>query len=253
MRMTIDHSRAWAIALALGLTLFPSSGHAARRRARPATAVPAPSPARLPVNLVGRWSGDGSAQDTVGGHNGSLVGVKFAPGRFGQAFSFDGHAYVSIPFSLDFDFTPADRFTVSAWVKPAAVGTYQAIFVKDVPGGPWEWGIIIDPQNHFYTGKNANDVAQSKTTIKPGTWYHVAVTYDNGAVEMYVNGKLENQAKGVSIGQSLGGIALGHKGDKALPKEDPDWYKGLIDEVRLYNRALTASEIQALYRNGAAL
>ncbi len=240
-------------ALALAVTLLPSLALAAPRR-RLATKTPAPGATRPPVSLVGRWSGDGNAKDSANGHDGALMnGAGFAPGRFGKAFSLNGTQFVRIPFDIAFDFTPADQITVSAWVKPAAKDKYQGVFIKAAPGGPWEWGIIIDPKNHFYTGKNAQDVALSKTTIKPGQWYHVAATYDNGAVRMYVNGVLENQATGVTIGQSLGGVALGHKGDTALPKEDPDWFTGLIDEVRLYNRALPASEVQRIYKAGAAL
>ena len=240
-------------ALALILTLLPAQSFAARRR-RPVATTPPVAAAQIPVDLVGRWSADGNAKDSANGHDGTLMnGATFAPGRFGQAFSLNGSQFVRIPFDLAFDFVPTDQFTVSAWVKPAAKDKYQGVLIKAAPGGPWEWGIIIDPKNHFYTGKNAQDVAVSKTTIEIGQWYHVAATYDNGTVKMYVNGVLENQATGVSIGQSLGGIALGHKGDTALPKEDPDWFTGLIDEVRLYNRALPASEIQRVYKAGAAL
>lgn len=239
------------LAAVLIFALLPIHGTAAKRRA---ATTPAATAVRIPVNLVGRWSGDGDAKDSANGHDGTMMlGAGFAPGRFGKAFSLNGSQFVRIPFDIAFDFTPVDQFTVSAWVKPAAKDKYQGVFIKAAPGGPWEWGIIIDPKNHFYTGRNAQDVALSKTTIEIGHWYHVAATYDNGAVKMYVNGALENQATGVSIGQSLGGIALGHKGDMALPKEDPDWFTGLIDEVRFYNRALPASEVQRIYKAGAAL
>jgi hypothetical protein len=232
---------------AVGLCFLPAvPTMAAKPKATKPPEAAAPLAAVSP-NLVSRWPGEGNANDVVSGHNGILEnGLGFAPGRFGKAFSFNGHQYVSIPFNAAFDFSPGDRFTVSAWVQPKAVGSYQAILVKAPPGGPWEWGIIIDPQNHFYTGRDAHDVAQSTTTIQKGKWYHVAVTYQSGALMMYVNGVLENQATGVSVGQSLGGLALGHKGDTELPKEDPDWFTGLIDEVRLYNRALTAPEIALL-------
>lgn len=238
----------WLAACGLLLTLTALAQAAPSHKQKPAVSAVKPQAEAVSPNLIGHWPGDGNADDTAEGHNGILEnGAKFAPGHFGKAFSFDGHSFVSIPFNVAFDFTPGDQFTVSAWVKPAALGTYQAIFVKAPAGGPWEWGIIIDPQNHFYTGRDAHDVAQSKTTIQPGHWYFVAVTYNNGALSLFVNGKLENQASGVSVGQSLGGIAMGHKGDTSLPKEDPDWYTGLIDDARLYNRALSAAEVALLF------
>lgn len=201
------------------------------------------------TGLVAYWPGDGNATDVTGGFNGNpSPGVTYTAGKTGLAFQFDGSsAYVGIPFAPAFDVDPAAQFTISAWVRPETVGHYQAILVKAATRGPWEYGIIIDPTGHFYSGRDAHDVAQSKTVVVPNTWYQVAVTYNNGAIRMYVNGAQESQADGVQIGRSNAGLCIGHKGETSVPGEDPDWFQGKIDELRFYSRALSADEIKTIY------
>jgi hypothetical protein len=75
----------------------------------------------------------------------------------------------------------------------------------------------------------------------------VAVTYNNGTITMYVNGAQEAQADGIQIGRSNAGLCIGHKGETSVPGEDPDWFQGKIDELRFYNRALSADEIKTIY------
>ena len=199
--------------------------------------------------LIAHWTADGTTRDITGGHPATLEGgAAYAPGRFGQAFSFPvPGAYVDIPYRKDFDFAPTSQFTVAVWVQAHPLGKYQAVVVKATQAGDWNWGIIIDRENHFYTGHTAHDVAQSTTTVQAGVWNHVAVTYGGGDWKMYVNGVLENQAAGVPLTQSGGGLALGHKGGKPAQVGDPDWFQGRMDDVRLYNRALSATDIQTLF------
>ena len=217
-----------------------------------AGAVAAPRAAHKPVpkeGLVAYWPGDGNARDIAGKHDANpSPGMRYEPGKAGQCFLLDGKsAYAGVPFAPAFDLDPAGQFTISAWVRPETVGTYQAIFVKAATKGAWDYGIIIDRGGHFYSGRDANDVAQSKTVIAPGTWYHVAVTYDNGSFKTYVNGALEAEAANVKIGKSPSGLCIGHKGEISVAGEDPDWFQGDIDEVRFYSKALGAGDVQMLY------
>ena len=238
------------------LFLLALSLLAAPAISRPITHThPAPRPAlpkRLlfPPDLVSRWPGEGSAKDTVGGHDGTAYGVTYVPGKVGQAFAFSGtDSYVGIPDAPAFDFAPAGQFTLTAWVYPEPTGHYQAVLDKATVGGDWKWGILIDPSGHFYTGHAAKDIAQSTTVIQGRTWYYVAVTYDNGTWKMYVNGVLENQASEAPLTTPEGDLALGHKGGSPAQTADPDWYHGLIDEPSVYDQALTATEIAAAYQH----
>ncbi|BDI28805.1 hypothetical protein CCAX7_008560 [Capsulimonas corticalis] len=215
-------------------------------------AVAAPHITHKPIpkdGLIAYWPGDGNARDLVGGHNANpSAGMQYQPGKAGQCFALDGKsAYAGVPFAPVFDLDPAGQFTISAWVRPEATGSYQAVFVKAATKGAWDYGVIIDRQGRFYSGRDANDVAQSKTVVIPGTWYHIAVTYDAGSFKTYVNGALEAEASNVQIGKSASGLCIGHKGEVSVPGEDPDWFQGNIDELRFYNKALGADGVKMLY------
>ena len=199
-------------------------------------------------NEIAHWTADGTSASISGVDPILLEGATYTDGVQGKAFHFDGSSqFAHIPFSSDFDIKPEGELSLSAWVRPEKVGSYQAIVIKVHEPGVWEWGIIIDPRNHFYAGHNAFDVAQSQTTIQPNHWYFVALTYDNGTYKVYVNGKLESQATGSKIPTSDGGLSIGRKGETPRPGDDPDWFAGSIDEIRFFNRALTDDEVLRLY------
>jgi len=199
-----------------------------------------------PPNLVNWWSGDGNAYDLIGDSDGSLLnGVQFVPGKVAAAFSFDGiNDYVSVPFRASFDFAPAAQFTLMAWINAQPRNQFQAVIVKCPPSDDWDWGLWIDPNNRFMSGLNNLHILTSTTVVQSGVWHHVAVTYKNGIWRLYVDGATQAQASGVSITQSTGSLAFGRKGE-AIPS--PGYFQGAIDEVMIFNRALSGSEIQAIY------
>jgi len=94
------------------------------------------------------------------------------------------------------------------------------------------------------TGLNNLHILTSTTVVQSGVWHHVAVAYKNGIWQLYVDGVAQAQASGVYITQSTGSLAFGRKGE-AIPS--PGYFQGAIDEVMIFNRALSGSEIQAIY------
>ena len=224
--------RLLSAALALALTAC-----AAAARPRP-----------MPSGLISEWTGNGTAADSTGRNNGVLKGgARFAPGHGAKAFDFNGTSgYVSIPSTKGLDFAPNDSFTLNAWVKPAEIGRYEAIIVRGDPTGFWDWGILIDPGGHFYTGHGGHDVAQSQTVALPGAWYFVTVTYTAGAYKMYVDGDQENQAADSALPGETGAIAIGRKGGATGP-DQTNFFSGLVQDVRVYSRALSSDEIARDY------
>jgi Concanavalin A-like lectin/glucanases superfamily len=205
-----------------------------------------------PSGLVSWWPGDGNAEDIVDDNHGTLEnGVIFANGMVAQAFSFDGvDDFVFIPFNTNYNFVPGGQFTIEAWVNPQRIGPgFQALVVKSPPNTEWNWGLYLNPDNTFMSGLHGLHVVNSTTVAQLGTWYHAAVTYDNGSWVLYVNGAVEATHSGTFITQSTGGLALGHKGEDVFFE---DFYHGLLDEATIYNRALSASEIQAIFNAGSA-
>ena len=218
-----------------------------------------------PEGLVGKWSGEGNANDSAGGNNGALQrDATFAPGKVGQAFSFDGIGdYVRIPNVPAFN--PANGFTVAAWIFPTA-DRHQAIVGKwgdtslwinqraynltALPGRRLGFGITDDAHqgdSAFHAFSSPPDV------IALNAWNHVAGVYDRatGARQLYANGALvaELIKPPISLTNSIADLTLGVVLNS--PLDSFLYFEGRIDEVELYNRALTPVEIQTL--NDAAV
>jgi Tol biopolymer transport system component len=209
-----------------------------------------------PPGMVAWWSGDKTSLDPVGGINGAMMnGATFAPGKVGQAFKLDGtDDYVQIPFDSRYNFLPTGQFTIELWMNPGRVmGSsrvapdyqWQCLVVKSTPDTVWDWGIYLGGDK-ISSGSQRLHFLKSTTTVAVGAWYHVAVTYNAGSMTLYVNGLPEATGSGL-ISQSDGALALGRKGDS---EPHPDFYQGLLDEVAIYRRALSASEVQAIYKAG---
>ncbi|MFO0969605.1 MAG: LamG-like jellyroll fold domain-containing protein, partial [Gemmataceae bacterium] len=202
------------------------------------------------AGAVAWWRGEGNANDSLSGNNGTFVnGAAPTPnGKLGQAFSFDGvNDYVSAPSSSSLNVTAA--VTVDAWVN-VAVGNASFAGIA----GTWDdttgnnRSYLLALQNNkvkFYVSHTGSDFPSvwGTTVLQPGVWYHVAGTFDGTNLNVYVNGIVD--AAPVS---SPGGIhANSHPFFIGNADSGPAYFKGSIDETTVFNRALAASEIQAIY------
>jgi hypothetical protein len=182
-----------------------------------------------------------TATDASGaGNAGTIAGAtRSAAGRFGAALSFDGvNDRVNIPDASPLDLSPA--MTLSAWVRPTANG-WRTVLTKERPGG-LAYGL--------YASTNTNRPSAEVTTagtfeargtaaLASNTWSHLSATYDGATLRLYVNGtQAASRAVNGSIAVSSGALRIG---GNAVWGE---YFRGLIDEVRVYNRALSAAEIQ---------
>jgi hypothetical protein len=196
------------------------------------------------------------AYDSSGnGNNGNLVnGPTWVDGKFGKALSFDGSddwVYMS-----EMKIAPLS-YTISAWIFRRGVGSTccDVIVAKDgrTPGtGSWVIHFSVDPSNrlrlHNY---NTNGQSQifSTNTITLNSWYHVAVIYDASSqtARFCINGNCEAPVSHSPINGGFDQPWVIGTGDPA------EKFNGIIDEVRIYNRALSDVEIQALYQAKARL
>jgi hypothetical protein len=216
--------------------------------------TPPPNCVTPPSGIVSWWRGESNALDSVGSNNGTLQGgATFATGEVGQAFNLNGtSAFVQVADAPSLRFTTA--MTFEAWVYPRALGgAYQEIMSK------WDGGVnqrsylsAVDPDGRVeFTvnsdGGNNLAVAFSLNPIAANQWTHVAGVYDGASVRLYLNGVLQNSTpwtQGIfpgSVPLSIGSALV-----------SGSFFGGLIDEPSLYNRALTAAEIQAIYNAGSA-
>jgi glucose/arabinose dehydrogenase/PKD repeat protein len=202
----------------------------------------------LPSGLVAAYSmsaGSGTtlADVTGKGHTGTIAGATWsAAGKYGGALSFDGtDDWVTIADANDLDLT--NGMTLAAWVNPTELaGGWRTVAFKE--GSPLAYTLYADdgaglPISEISTGgvfRNARGTA----TLALNTWSHLAGTYDGAALKLYVNGTLvRTLAVTGDMPVTTGVLRLG--GNNLWD----EWYQGLLDEVRVYNRALSQAEIQA--------
>lgn len=172
------------------------------------------------------------------------------------AYEFNGTtSHILLPYNNKFNFAPTDSFTISCWIQPYTNlnWTEQALIVKspfdvNYQNAPWNYGLYTS-LNKAMTGYAANNFLNATNAMQQNScWYHLAVTYKNGVWVLYLNGKIEaqdaSQTKFILQDASVTSIvALGKKGGA-----NGDFYKGKLDEVRIYDRNLSAAEVMALYR-----
>ena len=207
--------------------------------------------------LVGYWNFDeGSGNIAVdisgNGNTGILVNnPAWVDGKSGKALSFNGiDNYVHISDSSSLDVT--SQITLETWVFPRSYVDYTGmvshmISRSDYSGGP-VYVLAMYPDNHKvnYDINFVNTYHQSNAEIQLNTWTHLAVTYDGSNVRFYINGEFDSSYAYVgSISTTSNWLAIGCK------PTDPyggvgtyAYFNGIIDEVKIYNRALSQQEIQ---------
>ncbi|HWO62254.1 MAG TPA: LamG-like jellyroll fold domain-containing protein, partial [Umezawaea sp.] len=200
-----------------------------------------------PVGLVAAYSfdqGSGtSLPDLSGnGNNGTISNASWTIGRFGDALSFNGsNSIVNIPDSSSLDVTSG--MTLEAWVYPTALATdWRTVALKEQTGN-YAYALYGNtgtsrPSANAVTGGTDHDV-RGPSQLSLNTWIHVAATYDGSALRLYVNGsQVASQAASGSIATSTGALRIG--GNNIWG----EFWQGRIDELRVYNRALSTTEIQ---------
>ena len=196
--------------------------------------------------LVAAWgfdtgSGTTAADQSGNGNTGTLSSATWSTtGKYGSALSFNGgNAYVNVPDSNSLDLTTG--MTIEGWVRPASGGGWQTLLVKERPG-ELVYGLYANtdanrPQSQVTIGNIAR-LLNGTTTVPAGLWTHLAATFDGTTERLYANGtQVAQLAVSGSITTSTSPLKIG---GNAIWGE---WFNGLIDEVRIYNRALTPAEI----------
>ncbi len=215
-----------------------------------------------PANLVSWYRGEGNANEAVAGQNGTLEnGTTFAAGKVGQAFSFDGvDDAVGNPSYLS---SIHDSFTMEFWALPNAtrdvtpestsggtgIGGQRYAILPGWGGSGGEAGAGVS------VGTNGISVFEHADAYLPSLlvynaaltgWTHVAVVYENKQPKLYVNGILVRTGL-----TSLRSFVFPSRTLGTIPTQ-PGYgpYSGLLDEVKVYSRALSAAEITAIYDAG---
>jgi len=220
------------------------------------------------LGLVGYWSFNEGTSTIAGdfsgnGNNGILTAMANPPtatsgwtnqGKRGGALNFDGvNDYVDLNPSLGNGLDIPGPFTVSAWTKTLKLGVHQTIVSKHNNGSDANYLIWIDDLGYFQVyaapGGISTDLRADSLPVQVNTWYHVVEVWDGSLLRLYVNG-IEPKAAVSGSGAVVVTTKQVAIGRSSVAGNNP--HTGLIDDVRIYNRALSAAEVKALYQSGAA-
>lgn len=213
---------------------------------------------RLTNGLVGMWSFNGAdisgttAYDRSGqGNNGTISGATTAVGKVGQGLYFDGGDYIEAAHTASMDVT---ALTIAMWIKTptslcGGVACFRALLSKQGADRDYNFytyssDITQITHMHFSSARFGVTMPALTTPYKPGEWHHVAFTVDS-------SGNYVHYSDGVSF--ASGTITAGANANSNYPiwiGRADNYYNDIIDEARVYNRALSADEVKQLYNMG---
>jgi RHS repeat-associated protein len=205
------------------------------------TFTPTPGPSGLVLALgFNEGSGTTAADASGNGNAGTLDGATWTTnGKFGNALSFDGtNDWVTVNDANSLDLV--NGMTLEAWVYPTALGTtWRTILMKE-----WDayYYLYANTDQGPGTGVNIGGYKEiySATDLPLNAWTHVAGTWDGATLRLYMNGSpVATLSQSGSLTNSSDPLRIGGNAQWG------EYFAGRIDEVRIYNRALSPAEIQA--------
>lgn len=225
-----------------------------------------------PDDLVAWWPGDGDALDVQGGNDGVLDGIAFTPGKVDDAFEFDGvNDALRVPHAPALNF--GGDFTIDAWVQFDGPNTRNHRLInKGVGIGSsfrgWDIHYNASPgaiRVVIGNGVGGFCTIDGTTDITDGILHHLAVVVQRGAacntnlVKIYLDGALEPRVTTFATAHTAAAlntdhaVHLGTGHTTVVPgASSPQAFAGIVDELEIFNRALTGTEISAIFESDTA-
>ena len=209
--------------------------------------------AAVPSGCVAWWPGAGSGVDVAGTHDGTLVnGVLFFPGEVGRAFRMSSGAYVD--FGPEVGNFGAEDFSIDLWFE-SEPGAFEAL------GGILGKGNLCSTLNrwHLYIAgglgfdlvedvdQNKNSSVTSTRLLDDRAFHHMAVVRRGPTLELYVDGVLNDSRTSATVLAVENTESL-EAGRTVCDGVGGNYFNGILDEIAIYNRALSASEVLSIYR-----
>lgn len=219
----------------------------------------------LPAGAFAWWPGGGDALDAVSTNNGTLMnGATYGPGEVGEGFSVDGtSSYVKVHYSSKLNVS--NQLTMEFWIKADATNAmdnYQGVVTTDFYGVEISNGYGGTMGLNFFMSPDGGSTWNMISTANSGgaaisadVWHHVAATYNGTNMLLYIDGHVWGYSLtcsgAISPMPTNGFLAIGSE-DGRVTCGCARFFNGIIDEVTLYNRALSATEITNIYSAGGA-
>ena len=204
-----------------------------------------------PTGLVSWWPAEGNAFDYAGTNNGTLKnGAGFAAGKVGSAFNLNGSSqYIDVP--TEASLSPAGSLSLEAWIYPRLpLNSVSSPIIKKAGEGTGQshgYTLELSTPDGMFFGVYLNGsgwAVAPRIPVATNQWSHVVGVFDGTTVSLYINGVLSG-APSAAVGQivaSGNNLQIGHD-----PSNPSRYFNGLIDEASVYNTALSAEQVQALY------
>lgn len=205
-------------------------------------------------NLMAWWkldesSGETAKDDSLQDHHGGLLGTNFSfstnglTGKIDRALSFNGSSdYVEVPFASEYNTT---AFTVSFWARLKGGSSYRAPVSNRQSGTTGGFIFYVTPGNswEFWTGKGSNWNRSVGSSVSVGSWTFITGTFDGSDQKFYVNGELVDTDTFTVNTNMTTNLRIGAGRNESTPTY---YFPGDVDDVKVYNRALTLAEISDL-------
>ena len=203
-----------------------------------------------------------SANDSLGNYNGTANGgLTYTAGKSGNAFTFNGTtAYVSLPDSFKLSDSGSNAYSISLWVNFLDTsGLPQGLLTNCMQSGSnsWGWMIWYYTNQITFTRRAGTSVSYDLSTpaavIYTNTYYNIVVTRKNGSTKLYINGVLiaSDTSTVDTVYNTTHYPMIGVRQSYSTPSYD--WYAKngtKVDEVNVWNREVTATEVTELYNAG---
>lgn len=217
-------------------------------------------PSYVPTNgLVGYWPFNGNANDQSGnGNNGTINGATLTSDRFGNsnsAYNFDGQSYIRVSHNPNFNFGISD-YSISVWANKTGSSWLHSLITKATPHPATGWAFgFVNSDIRFLAGvQNSNFLSNGSVTFGPinnSEWNNFVAVFNPtmNSIKIYKNGQIvvsELVTTSLINCDNIYDLMFGVANPNGAPS-GPEFFQGDIDDIGIWNRALTPQEITNLY------
>jgi hypothetical protein len=209
----------------------------------------------LLTDLYAVYKAESNANDSLGAYNGTAQGgLTYSTGKSGNAFTFNGvNSYIQLP-NNSMRFT--NSFSVSFWLKTTSNQVTARGLFSDYYYGSQSWGYFVDinTSNYIrvYWYNNIDNVFTSSSPIALNQWNNIIVVWDKLTTnwKLYVNGTLSNQLTSVNADNITYAVGSDRTNIGTYNSSGTDCLNGSMDEIYVYNKVLSSTDVTALYNSG---